>query len=263
MIIDVIDAHLWYDVAGPSDAPAIIFLHGFPHDHRLWEAQRDALARRYRVITTDLRGFGASSTNGPYSMDRYADDVAAVLSAATVDRATVCGLSMGGYIAFALWRRHAERVAGLVFVDTKATADDDAIRSRRRELIELARTESADAVANTQIIGAVGAQTRRQRPELVEQLHAMMAEAPVDGIVGALTAMLERPDSTATLGTITVPTLVIGGDEDVITPLKTTRALSEALPGSTFRVITGAGHLSNVEQPTQFNDAIVRFLETI
>lgn len=260
MLAYVHNIPLWYDDVGPADGTPLLCIHGFPHDHRLWAPQRDALSKTYRVITPDLRGFGASGTSGPYSMDQFADDLAALLTQLGIARAVVCGLSMGGYIALALWRRHAELVRGLIFADTKATADDDMTRAKRRQMIDVALYAGAGAVADAQVTGMVGASTRTEHPELVEHVRDMLAEAPVEGIVGALEAMMGRPDSTSLLSTIGVPALCIVGDQDVIAPVKEMREMCAAIPHGELRVIDDAGHVSNVEQPDAFNEAVSQFV---
>jgi pimeloyl-ACP methyl ester carboxylesterase len=247
-----------YDDVG-SGVP-VLLLHGFPHDRTLWAPQTSALAGRARLVAPDLRGFGETRATPPYSVDQYADDAAALLAALGVDRAVVAGLSMGGYVAFAFWRRHRRRVRALVLADTRAGADSEEARARRRELSALARQKGSVAVADAQITGMVGKTTREQRPEVVEAMHRMLAAAPVRGIVGALEAMMARPDSTLTLQTIDVPTLVVVGDEDVLTPEKEARAMHEAIEGSRLEVIAGAGHVSNVEQPDAFNRVLGEFL---
>ena len=243
----------------------VVLLHGFPHDRSLWAPQRNALAGRARIITPDLRGLGqtpAGSAGGvpPFTVDRYADDVACLLDALHVERAVVGGISMGGYVTLAFWRRHRARVRALVLADTRAAADDDAARARRRELIAVARAEGSAAVAERMLVGMIGKSTRERSPALVEQVRRMLAAAPVEGAVGALEAMMARPDSTPTLATIDVPTLVVAGGEDVIAPEREMRAMHAAIRGSRFEVIAGAGHLSNLERPAAFNHVLSEFL---
>lgn len=243
----------------------VVLLHGFPHDRSLWAPQRNALVDRARVVTPDLRGFGQTPFPAPadgaaMTVDRYADDVACLLDALHVERAVVGGLSMGGYVTFAFWRRHRARVRALVLANTRAAADDDAARARRRELIALARTEGGEAVAERTIVGMVGKSTRERSPALVEQVRRMLAAAPVDGAVGALEAMMARPDATPLLATIDVPTLVVAGDEDAIVPEREMRAMHEAIRGSRFDVLAGAGHLSSLERPAAFNHVLSEFL---
>ena len=238
----------------------VVFIHGFPHNRTLWAPQLGGLLTRARCIAPDLRGFGDSEVRGPYTMDDYADDVIAVLDALQIDRAVIAGLSMGGYVAFAIWRRHRERVRALILADTRAGADSDETRAKRREMIALARARGTGAVADAQIGGMVGRTTREKHPDIGDEVHRMLTMAPVEGVIGALEAMMNRPDSTPTLATIDVPTLIIVGDEDVLTPPKEARAMHDRIAGSRLEILAGAGHVSNVERPAAFNHVASEFL---
>ena len=250
-----------YDEVG-SGLPFVL-LHGFPHNRSLWAPQTSALLEHGRCIAPDLRGFGESGREGPYSMEQYAEDVIELLDSLGIDRAVVGGLSMGGYVTFAIWRAKPELVRALILADTKPGADSPEARRKRLELIAVAREGGAAAVANAQITGMVGATTRAQNPALVDGLHQMLASAPVEGIIGALQAMMDRPDSTDLLPTITVPTLIIVGEEDALTPVKESRAMHAAIPGSRLEVIPGAGHCSNLEKPAAFNHVLGEFLSAL
>lgn len=247
-----------YDDVG-SGIP-VLFLHGFPHNRSLWSPQLGALAAPARTIGMDLRGFGESDLGDSASVDAYADDAAALLDALDVERAVVAGLSMGGYAAFAFWRRHRQRVRALVLCDTRATPDTDEARDSRRRMQALARERGSMSVANEMITGMVGRTTRQNHPELVDELHRMMSLAPVEGVVGALDALMNRPDSTPTLATIDVPTLIVVGEEDALTPVRDARAMHLAIEGSRLEVIGGAGHVSNMERPATFNHVLSEFL---
>lgn len=241
--------------------PPLVLLHGFPHDRTLWNEQRTALAGRVRSITPDMRGFGESDATPPYSMDRFADDVAALLDSLSIERAVIGGVSMGGYVTLAFWRRHRHRVAGLALVATRATADTDAQRERRAALADLARRDGARAVARAQLTGMLGRTTRATRPDVVARARAMMERAPIDGIIGALEAMSSRPDSTPYLATIDVPTTIIAGDEDETIAAEETRAMARAIRGSNLVTVPHAGHLAPIEQPEAVNaalDALIR-----
>ena len=239
---------------------AVLFIHGFPHDRSLWTPQLQGLTVHARCLAADLRGFGETTAKPPYSMDRYADDLVGLLDVLHVDRAVFAGLSMGGYIAFAIWRRHPQRVRALVLANTRAGADSEEGREKRRVLMALARDKGSSAVADSMMTGMLGKTTRSNRPEIVNSVHRMISSAPVDGVVGALQAMMDRPDSTPTLATIDVPTLIVTGDEDTIIPVDDARAMNAAIRGSTIEVISGAGHLSNLERPAAFNHVVSEFL---
>ncbi len=252
------DVEIGYDDLGAGDP--IVFLHGFPHSRALWAPQLNALVDRARCIAPDLRGFGESTAAPPFTMDQYADDVAALLDALHIERAVICGLSMGGYVALAFWRRHRARVRGLVLMDTRAGADSPETRIKRNDMIALAHERGSSAVADAMISGMVGKSTREKCPEVVDAVHRMLESAPVAGVAGGLAALREREDSTATLGTIDVPVLVVVGEEDVLTPPSEAAILHAGIRGSTLEVIAGAGHVSNVERPAAVNHILSEFL---
>lgn len=264
MIANANGIRLGYDDTDPGDSHdlAVIFLHGFPHRRSLWAPQLAALSSHVRCIALDLRGFGESTVAPPYSMDQYADDVAGFMDALGIQRAVICGLSMGGYVAFSMWRRHRERVHSLVLADTKATADSEEAREKRRAMAQLARERGSTAVADALLPGMVGKHTRETSPQVVDSVYRMLASANVAGIVGALEALRERPDSTATLPTIDVLSLVVVGEDDVLTPVADAEAMHRSIYGSRLRVLAQAGHVSNVERPAAFNQVVSEFLAT-
>ena len=261
MITLVGDTEIAFDDIG-SGMP-VVFLHAFPLNRTMWEPQVGALVAECRCITIDFRGFGDSPAAPPFSMDRYADDAVGVLDSLQIEQAVVVGLSMGGYAAFSLWRRHRHRVRALVLADTRSGADTPEGVEKRRTLIEVARTQGSTAVANLQIAALMGTTTREKRPDIYDAVHRTIAQAPVEGIVGALEAMMGRADSTPTLATINVPTLVIVGDEDTLTPVGEARALHAGIAGSRLEILAQAGHLSNLERPAAFNTVVTEFLATL
>lgn len=250
-------------VEARGDGPALLLVHGFPLDHALWAHQVAALSH-WRRVAPDLRGAGASDVpDTGYSMASYADDLAHLLDQLRIERAVVAGLSMGGYIAFEMVRRHRARVAGLILVDTRADADAPEGRKGRDEMIELARTQGAAAIAERLVPRLLGRSTQQTQPNVVEQLRTMIARTPIAGMVGALGAMRDRPDSTPQLATIDVPTLVVVGAEDDVTPPAAARAMASAIPSATLTTIPGAGHLSPMEAPTAVTRVMAEFLEAL
>ncbi|HUO52440.1 MAG TPA: alpha/beta fold hydrolase, partial [Gemmatimonadaceae bacterium] len=197
------------------------------------------------------------------SLDGHADDVAALLDALGIERAVVGGLSMGGYIAFAFWRRHRARAAALVLADTRAGADSEEGKSKRRTMIADARSHGPGAVADAMMPNLLGATTHARRPEVVKEVRAICERAPVPGIVAALEGMMGRPDSTPSLATIDVPVQIIVGEEDTLTPPRESEAMHAAIRGSRLAVIPKAGHASNVERPAAFNHVLAEFLRTV
>jgi 3-oxoadipate enol-lactonase len=255
------DSEIAFDDVG-TGLP-VVFLHAFPLNRTMWDPQIGALVAECRCIAIDMRGFGDSAPAEPYSMDRYADDVAGVLDTLQIERAVIVGLSMGGYVAFAFWRRHRARVRALVLADTRSAADTVEVLERRRELLDAAETQGPTAVANMQIAGLVGKTTRDKRPDIYDSMHRMMAQAPIEGVIGAIHAIMERPDSTPTCSTIDVPTLIVVGEEDALTPPKEAHKLNGAISGSRVEIIQQAGHLSNVERPAAFNTVVSEFLASL
>ena len=243
----------------------LLMVHGYPLDHTLWLAQIDGLSDIAQVIAPDLRGFGQSDALvGICTMEVHADDLAAFLDALKIERAVVCGLSMGGYIALAFWKKHASRVRGLILVDTRAGADSPAARQGRLDMVEQVKQHGSQPAADAMLSRMLAETTRQSRPDLVEFAQAMMLRQSPAGVIGAQLGMAERPDSTPSLPTINVPTVAVFGAQDVITPAETEgRSLAAAIPGAELVIIPNAGHLANLEQPEVFNVAVREFLARV
>lgn len=240
----------------------LIFLHAFPLHSGMWQGQIAACAHGHLCLAIDLPGFGRSEAPlDRLTMDLAADTAAAVLDALDViEPAVLVGLSMGGYASFAFWRRYPERVRALVLCDTRSQADTPEGRRGRLANAERARAEGAKAVGEAMLPKLLGRTTRERRPEVVERVWTMMAEADPQGVAAALEGLAERPDSTPTLATVRVPALVIVGAEDELTPPSDAEAMRRGIAGSRLVEIPAAGHLSNLEQPEAFNEALLGFL---
>jgi 3-oxoadipate enol-lactonase len=247
-----------------GEGPAILLVHGYPLDRTMWREQIDGLDG-YRVIAPDLRGMGQSDAPDlGYSINIYAADLAALLDALGVDQVVLCGLSMGGYIAFEFLRQWRSRVSGLVLMDTRATADDAEARRARDAAAALARDSGAEAIAEAMLPRLLAPSTLAERPDVVHRVRAMITKTPIAGIVGALAAMRDRPDSEPLLPSLAgLPTLVLSGDSDSLTPPDQARAMAQAIPGARFAVIPGAGHLTPVEQPALVLAQLRDFLQSI
>jgi 3-oxoadipate enol-lactonase len=246
------------DEAG-SGVP-VLLLHGFPHDRTLWSAQLAAPPAGARLIALDLPRFGESAGAEIPSLDHWADWCIAVCDSLGIDKVVVGGLSMGGYLAFAIWRRHRERVRALVLADTRAGADTEEGKAKRLAMKELASAKGAAAISEAMMPGMLGKTTRATQPKVIELLDTMMKGASVTAIHDALDAMRTREDSTSTLATISVPTLILCGDEDALTPVKESEAMHLAIPRSQLAIIPGAGHASCLEKPAAFNALLSGFL---
>jgi pimeloyl-ACP methyl ester carboxylesterase len=240
----------------------LLLIHGYPLSRQLWEPQIAGLADIAQVLAPDLRGHGETdAVPGPYSMDLLAEDCNALLEALGITRpVVVCGLSMGGYIALAFYRKFASRVAGLILAATRAGADSLEGKANRDKAVQLAQQSGAGAIAESMLGKMLAPQTYTTRPDLVEQARKIMMSASVEGITGALLAMRDRPDSTPLLSQIHCSTLVVHGAEDQLIPPKEAEAAQAAIPNARLALLAGAGHLLNLEQPVAFNQALHEFL---
>jgi 3-oxoadipate enol-lactonase len=258
----VAGTEIHYDVRGTG--PALLLLHAFPLGLAMWDDQARALSGSFQVVRFDCRGFGGTPPgDGLLTMERIAEDGAALLDHLGISAATVCGVSMGGYAAFAFVRRHPTRMRGLVLADTKPGADTDQARRTRGEQADKVRREGTPAIVDAFLPRLVGKTTHEQRPRIVARLREIILANPPRGITDALAGLAARADSTPTLREIGVPTLVVCGEEDVLTPPAEAEAMHAAIPGSTLELIPQAGHLANVEAPETFNRALESFLRGV
>jgi pimeloyl-ACP methyl ester carboxylesterase len=242
----------------------VVLLHAFPLNASMWAPQREQLSGSWRVLCPDQRGFGGSPLphDEEPSVDILADDLAAVLDAKRVDQPVVLGgLSMGGYVAMAFWRRHRERVAALILADTKATADSpEAAANRERIATEVVNAKSSALLVDEMLPKLIGTTTKQQRPLVHGRVKALIESAPPYAVAWAQRAMAARPDSLADLRTVDVPSLVIVGAEDELAPPSDAEAMAAALPNSTLVTLAAAGHLAAMEAPEDFNAALEAFL---
>jgi len=246
-----------------SDRVPVLLIHGYPLSNMLWDMQMVDLVDIARLIAPDLRGHGMTDpTEPPYSMGLFAEDCADLLEQLGIEGPVVIGgLSMGGYIAFEFCRRYPERVAGLILAATRAGADSPEAKEARDQATGVAIAEGTAAIVEGMLPKLLAPDNYETQPELVEYVRDMMLETSEDGVVGALTAMRDRPDSTPDLPALDIPVLILHGAEDQLIPLAEAEAMQAALPKAKLVVVPGAGHLPNLEQPEIFNDAVREFLE--
>lgn len=245
--------------------PTVLFIHGFPLNSSLWEPQMEDLNDTARLLAPDLRGYGLSpATEGPYSMEMLAGDCFGLLNTLGVQPpVVVCGHSMGGYIAFEFVRRYPEVVAGLVLVATRAAADTAETRENRDRMAEQVREDGPAELSAGMLPKLLAPDSYENDEKLVAFVREMINSASVNGIVGALAAMKERPDSTPLLPELDVPTLIIHGEEDDIVPLAEAEGMCEAIPDAELVIVPNAGHLPNLEGAAQFNGALWNYLESL
>ena len=246
------------------DRVPVLLIHGFPLSNMLWDPQIADLSDIARMIAPDLRGHGMSdATEPPYTMKLYSEDCAALLDQlGMTGPIVVAGLSMGGYIALDFCRRFPERVGGLILAATRAGADSDEAKKSRDAAAGVAIAEGTPIIADGMLPKLLAKENYKAQPELVEFVYDMMLETSEDGIVGALAAMRDRPDSTDDLPGLDIPTLVIHGADDQLIPVSEAEATAAAMPRAKLVIVPDAGHLPNLEQPDFFNDAVRDFLET-
>ena len=246
-----------YTEAG-SGTP-LLLLHAFPLDRGMWQPQLSALADVARVIAIDLPGFG-ESTPALFTIEGVAEVAAEFLTARNIPQAVVCGLSMGGYVALALARKHADKLAGLILADTRAGVDDSTAKANRDKSIALATEKGGAALFETMLPKVLSDSTLADKPSVVDRVKALAAKQPDASVVAALSALRDRPDANPGLKGIAVPTLVLVGEFDNVTPPLSAANLSAQIRGSELVHIPGAGHLSNLENPEAFNAAVRKFL---
>jgi pimeloyl-ACP methyl ester carboxylesterase len=237
---------------------SLVLIHAFPVDAAMWDGQAAALTGQADVAVPPLPGFGGTPPVGDVmTMDAAADHVAAEMDRAGMDRAVVCGLSMGGYVAFSMWRRHRDRIAGLALADTRAEPDDEAGRERRRLVAEKARGQGSGAIADE----PPPLLSEQAEPALWDRVKEMIRRQPGESIAAASLGIGGRADARPLLPEIDVPTTVIVGSADTLTPPAMSEAMVDAIPGADLVVLDGAGHLSNLEAPDGFTAALRAVLQ--
>lgn len=264
MKVPVNNTYLAYDDHGIG--LPVLFLHAFPLNRQMWQGELTALLadERYRLVALDWRGFGESDITTPVStMELFADDVAGLMDALGIQRAVLCGLSMGGYTAFAFLRKYPQRVSGLILADTRPGADSPEAQANRENVARIAETQGTGAIADLQVPRVLSEYTRQHHPEVELRVRQMIDAATAQGIAAASRGMGQRADSTDLLAGITCPTLIVVGEQDVLTPPIVAQEYAAQIPGAQCVVIQHAGHLSNLEQPEAFLQVVRGFLGSL
>ena len=252
------------EAGGPARG-TVVFIHAFPLSAAMWQPQLAALPAGWRGLAPDLLGFGESDLSQAEtpSIHEYADEVAALLDHTRATPAVMVGLSMGGYACFALLRSAPDTVRALVLADTRPDADAPSARAARQQSLEALEREGVPAVAAGMVPRLLGATTQSSRREMVEDVRRLALAQPQRGVADGIRRLMTRPDSTPLLRAISVPTLVVVGEEDVITDVSVARTMYRQIPQAELAIIPKAGHLSNLEQPEAFNLALAQFLSRL
>lgn len=246
---------------GSTDLPAVLFLHAYPYHRAMWLAQTRALVGQARFLALDVRGHTpGSAPPTAYLLEHLVDDVLALLDLQGIASCTVCGLSMGGYVALRLCQRAPERVRALLLSNTQAAGDSNDAKLARAEGLRVLWTQGKEAFADAQLKRQLAPQTLERRPELVAELRKMILDSSLEALSASMVALATRPDLTSHLSAIQVPTRVVAGAHDVITPPAVAQALAAAIPNAELHVLEGAGHLSNVEAEAPFNEVLRKLL---
>jgi len=254
---------LSYDDVGDGDTP-VIFLHGFPFDKTMWAGQLKFLESSHRAISCDIRGFGKSKDEeSDLSIDMFGDDLIELMKALDIEKAIVCGLSMGGFIALNAMKRYPAYFDALILCDTQCIADTDEVKAKRYKTIEEIE-ENGTSDFNEKFIKSVFHQDALEnKKEVVEQVRRVVFSNSKHIIQNGLTALAERSETCSSLNEIAIPTLIICGREDEVTPLAQSEGMNKAIEGSSLHVIDIAGHVSNLEQPDEFNKCLFDFLTEV
>lgn len=253
------DARIAYSIEG--DGPALVLLHPFPMHREFWRGIAPQLADSYQLVMPDLRGHGDSPAgDGEATMQKHAQDLAGLCDAAGVKRAIFAGVSIGGYILFEFWRRYPERPRALILCDTKAQADTAQARADRLKMADQVERSDTSAYIESMLPKLLGESTHAHRPELVERARHMMSRPSAAAMASVLRGMASRPDSVPTLAGINVPTLLMVGEEDKLTPRADSEFMQKHIRGSQFQAVPTAGHYAPFEQPEASARIMLSFL---
>jgi pimeloyl-ACP methyl ester carboxylesterase len=254
------------------DGHVIVLLHAFPLTAEMWAPQLADLPSAWRAVAPDLRGFGGSSRRQAglggaevpaRGMDDYASDVLALLDTLEIPAAVIGGLSMGGYVAFSLFRLAPTRVRALLLADTRAEADADAARQNRMIMLATLEASGPPAIADAMLPKLLALASRREHPDLERDVRRLIESNSREAIADAIRCLMSRPDSRPLLSSIAVPVQLIAGSDDELTPVALHEEMQASLPDASLTIIEGAGHLSNLERPDVFNRTLSRFLVSL
>lgn len=254
----------------PGAHRTLVLLHAFPLNAEMWAPQLALALPAWRVVAPDLRGFGAADpddagdlASGRLTLEDYGRDVQRLLNRLGVQTPVIAGLSLGGYVAFAMMRAGTDPIGGLILADTRPQADSEEARAGRLRMIGLVDREGAAGVAAEMLPKLLSDEAGQKRPEVVAQAKRLLLASRPNAIKAALYRMMARPDSTALLEQVRCPTLIVVGEHDVLTPPELSREMQRRIAGASLAIIPSAGHLSNLEAPDAFKAALIRFLNAV
>ena len=251
-------------IKGSSKNKAIIFLHGFPYDHTMWQEQTERFSEKYFCITYDIRGLGESPAgDGQFTMESFIDDLEAVIDELKLEKPVLCGLSMGGYIALRAIEKMENKFSALILCDTRSEADNNEGKLKRAAAVKRINTEGLAPFAGDFITNCFGDSFKQDNKEILEKIIARSSMFDPAGVKGCLLAMLGRNDTTDYLGKIKIPALVLCGENDSLTPPLIMKSMAEKIKNADFVIIKNSGHMSPIENPEQVNEAMEKFIRLL
>jgi len=258
------DLSVSYNDEGKTGDPVLIFIHGFPFNKSMWNKQTEALKENYRVIAYDVRGHGNSDAGTEdFSIDLFAEDLLNLMDALKIDKAMLCGLSMGGYIALNAVENYPDRFDALILSDTTCTADTPEAKEKRMKTIESIRKDGVEKFADESVKNLFAPESFSTKKLEIAAVKEMIVNTTEESLFKTLRAFYERKETCSKLPDIYVPVLIMVGNEDKITPLTAAQFMNEKIKDSLLSIIEHAGHLSNIENPSEFNNQLEEFVSTI
>ncbi len=249
-------------LSGENESKSIVFVHGFPFDHRMWQAQVEELSKEYLCVDYDIRGLGESTVgDGQFTMELFVDDLEKIIDELKLNRPVLCGLSMGGYISLRAVERIQEKLSALILCDTKSSADDNEGKLKRAAAIKQINLGEFDSFIESFVLNCFGEKfVKENNSEYRKVVERSKKNNPL-GVKGCLLAMAGRTDTTGNLLKIKLPTLIICGSEDKLTPPSVMKPMAEHIPNSEFVLVNNAGHMTPIEYPQVASRAIKDFLK--
>lgn len=266
MLATINGADLYYTDAGSPDAVPILFVHGFPFSSDMWKGQVQMLSDRkdLRIVTYDLRGHGRSGAgDGQYTIELFVDDLIALMDRLKIGKTILCGFSMGGYIALRAIERNPDRFNALILCDTMSAADSNDAKLRRARSVKLVKEEGVERFAEGFLKVVFTPETFATKPDVVDGIKKIILSNSPLGICGALLAMAGRTDTTDSLSRIAVPTLILVGEHDAVTPPDAAKLMRDRIPNSKLYLVENAAHMSNLENRETFSDHLAKFVDEI
>lgn len=267
MLASINGINLYYTDIGKERSPPVVLIHGFPFSSEMWNGQTQMLQasqENLRIVTYDLRGHGQSDVgDGQYSIELFVDDLIALLDHLKITKTILCGFSMGGYIALRAIERNPDRFRALVLCDTMSAADSNEAKIKRANSIKLVKKQGVGRFAEGFLKAVFAPKTFETQPEIIDEISRIVLSNSPAGICGALLAMAGRTDTTEALSRINIPTLILVGEHDAVTPPNAAKNMQDRIPNSKLQLIKNAAHMSNLENPKVFNEQLIKFVAEI